>query len=116
MEKPMRFSGILKHLETSLDIAPCIIYNVPTRTAQDISPNIIEKIALHPNFIGVNHALDQRELITMKNNPLPVGLESFFESRHLKNSQRDYLFYFHFCVNLYVELVKFFSDRIFMVF
>ena len=59
-------SGILKHLETSLDIAPCIIYNVPSRTAQDISPNIIEKIALHPNFIGV----------TMKNNPLPVGQET----------------------------------------
>lgn len=45
--------GVIKHLSLALDIIPSFIYNVPARTAQDITPDIIEKIAKNPNFIGV---------------------------------------------------------------
>ena len=46
-------SGLLKHYGKTLDVGPCIIYNVPSRTAQDIEPDIIEALAEHKNFIGV---------------------------------------------------------------
>lgn len=46
-------AGIIKHLELALEIGPCFIYNVPSRTAQDIKPKIIRQIAQHHNFVGV---------------------------------------------------------------
>ena len=46
-------SGVIKHLELALDLGPCIIYNVPSRTAQDIEPFIIKHLSQHHNFIGV---------------------------------------------------------------
>ena len=82
-------AGILKHLETSLDIAPCIIYNVPSRTAQDISPNIIEKIALHPNFIGVKECSGSERIDYYEKQSIACWSgndDQAFESRHLKNS------------------------------
>lgn len=36
-----------------MDLGPCIVYNVPTRTAQDITPEIMVDLAKHPNFAGV---------------------------------------------------------------
>lgn len=46
-------AGVLEHLTRTLDIGPAFIYNVPGRTGQDITPDIIEKLAKHKNFIGV---------------------------------------------------------------
>ena len=45
--------GVLYHLMKGLDCGPAIIYNVAGRTGQDIPPEIIDKLAEHPNFIGV---------------------------------------------------------------
>eukprot|EP00419_Tripos_fusus_P002601 CAMPEP_0172678798 /NCGR_PEP_ID=MMETSP1074-20121228/15639_1 /TAXON_ID=2916 /ORGANISM="Ceratium fusus, Strain PA161109" /LENGTH=328 /DNA_ID=CAMNT_0013496889 /DNA_START=52 /DNA_END=1038 /DNA_ORIENTATION=- len=45
--------GIVMHIEASLKYGPGIIYNVPGRTAQDISPEIIMKFAEHEHFAGV---------------------------------------------------------------
>lgn len=45
--------GVVAHFNKVLEIGPAFIYNVPGRTGQDLTPNIIEQIADHPNFIGV---------------------------------------------------------------
>jgi len=45
--------GVLEHLMKLLDEGPAFVYNVPGRTGQDISTDIIEKLAKHENFIGV---------------------------------------------------------------
>jgi len=45
--------GVLAHFNKVLAIGPAFIYNVPGRTGQDLTPNIIEQIANHENFIGV---------------------------------------------------------------
>lgn len=45
--------GIFEHLNRSLDVGPAFIYNVPGRTGQDITPDIMVKLAEHENFIGV---------------------------------------------------------------
>ena len=46
-------AGVIEHLTRTLDIGPAFIYNVPGRTGQDLTPDIIETLAKHENFIGV---------------------------------------------------------------
>jgi len=45
--------GVIEHFNHVLDIGPAYIYNVPGRTGQDLTPDIIEPLAKHVNFIGV---------------------------------------------------------------
>lgn len=45
--------GVIEHFNRTLDIGPAFIYNVAGRTGQDLTPDIIEKLAKHKNFIGV---------------------------------------------------------------
>lgn len=45
--------GVIEHFNRVLDIGPAYIYNVPGRTGQDLTPDIIEPLAQHVNFIGV---------------------------------------------------------------
>lgn len=45
--------GLKAHFERVLDIGPAYIYNVPGRTGQDLTPDIIEPMARHKNFIGM---------------------------------------------------------------
>ena len=45
--------GVLEHFKIVLEIGPTFIYNVPGRTGQDITPDIIEPLSKHKNFIGV---------------------------------------------------------------
>ena len=45
--------GVKEHFNRLLDIGPAFIYNVPGRTGQDLTPDIIEPMASHVNFIGV---------------------------------------------------------------
>lgn len=47
------FAGVREHFNRVLDIGPAFIYNVPGRTGQDLTPDIIEPLAQHENFIGV---------------------------------------------------------------
>ena len=45
--------GVKEHFRRLLDIGPAFIYNVSSRTGQDVTPDIIEPLATHENFIGV---------------------------------------------------------------
>ncbi|MBQ4835062.1 MULTISPECIES: 4-hydroxy-tetrahydrodipicolinate synthase [Pseudoalteromonas] len=46
-------AGVVEHFERVLEIGPAFIYNVPGRTGQDITPDIMEPLAKHKHFIGV---------------------------------------------------------------
>jgi len=46
-------AGVSAHLNKVLDIGPAFIYNVPGRTGQDLTPDVIEPLSKHKNFIGV---------------------------------------------------------------
>ena len=46
-------AGVMEHLTRTLDIGPAYIYNVPGRSGQDLTPDIIEPLSTHKNFIGV---------------------------------------------------------------
>ncbi|XP_057455327.1 4-hydroxy-tetrahydrodipicolinate synthase, chloroplastic-like [Lotus japonicus] len=45
--------GLVAHYNSVLSIGPVIIYNIPTRTAQDVPPSVVEKLAKNPNLVGV---------------------------------------------------------------
>jgi len=45
--------GVSEHFKRVLDIGPAFIYNVPGRTGQDLTPEVIEPLSKHENFIGV---------------------------------------------------------------
>lgn len=49
--------GILMHLEAAMKFGPAIIYNVPSRTGQDIKPEVMEQIADHEYFVGVKECM-----------------------------------------------------------
>ena len=54
--KPNR-SGLIKHYTKLADIGvPVIVYNVPSRTGQNLTPDIICELAAHPNIVGVKEA------------------------------------------------------------
>ncbi|KTF16741.1 4-hydroxy-tetrahydrodipicolinate synthase [Pseudoalteromonas sp. H105] len=46
-------TGVKEHFNRVLAIGPAFIYNVAGRTGQDLTPDIIEPLAQHENFIGV---------------------------------------------------------------
>ena len=54
--KPNR-SGLIKHYTgiAECDI-PVVVYNVPGRTGQNITPDIVKELASHPNIVGVKEA------------------------------------------------------------
>lgn len=45
--------GVQFHIESAMEYGPAIIYNVPSRTAQDLEPEMVYKLAEHENFAGM---------------------------------------------------------------
>jgi len=55
--------GLFQHfikIADSVDI-PQILYNVPSRTACDLRPETVSKLANHQNIVGIKEALDSPE-------------------------------------------------------
>lgn len=50
--------GLIKSFEVVADIAtaPCILYNVPSRTGCNIMPKTMAELSEHPNIVGVKEA------------------------------------------------------------
>jgi 4-hydroxy-tetrahydrodipicolinate synthase len=54
--KPNR-SGLVKHYTILADIdIPVIMYNVPGRTGQNLTPELVMELARHPNIVGIKEA------------------------------------------------------------
>lgn len=54
--KPNR-SGLVKHYTALADCdIPVVVYNVPGRTGQNVTPDVIAELAKHPNIVGVKEA------------------------------------------------------------
>ncbi|CAD5169732.1 unnamed protein product [Musa acuminata subsp. malaccensis] len=49
--------GMVSHFEAVLSMGPTIIYNVPSRTGQDIPPSVIHTISQNPNMAGVKECM-----------------------------------------------------------
>ncbi|KAL2337439.1 hypothetical protein Fmac_011885 [Flemingia macrophylla] len=49
--------GLVAHYNSVLSIGPVIIYNIPTRTNQDIPPSVVRILAQSPNLVGVKECV-----------------------------------------------------------
>ncbi|KAG8371679.1 hypothetical protein BUALT_Bualt13G0113400 [Buddleja alternifolia] len=49
--------GLISHFDSVLPMGPTIIYNVPSRTGQDIPPRVIHSVAKNPNLAGVKECV-----------------------------------------------------------
>lgn len=49
--------GLVAHFQSVLSMGPTIIYNVPSRTGQDIPPSVVHEISGHPNMAGVKECV-----------------------------------------------------------
>ncbi|KAG0452944.1 hypothetical protein HPP92_025338 [Vanilla planifolia] len=49
--------GMISHFETVLSMGPTIIYNVPSRTGQDIPTSVVYQISENPNLAGVKECM-----------------------------------------------------------
>ncbi len=54
--------GLLSHYNRVLELGPIIVYNVPTRTNQDIPTAIIEELSAHENMIGVKECMGRERI------------------------------------------------------
>ncbi|KAI3918144.1 hypothetical protein MKX01_041464 [Papaver californicum] len=54
--------GLVAHLETVLSMGPTIVYNVPSRTGQDIPPSVIQQLAQHANMAGVKECMGNKRV------------------------------------------------------
>jgi len=54
--------GMISHFEAFLPMGPTIIYNVPSRTAQDIPPEVIMAISDYPNMAGVKECVGHERI------------------------------------------------------
>ncbi|WP_372766807.1 4-hydroxy-tetrahydrodipicolinate synthase [Pseudoalteromonas sp.] len=59
--------GVIAHFEKVLEIGPAFIYNVPGRTGQDLTPEIIEQLAHSENFIGVKECAGNERIAYYEN-------------------------------------------------
>lgn len=50
--------GMYQHFKTVADAVdiPCILYNVPGRTGCSISEDVVRRLAVHPNIVGIKEA------------------------------------------------------------
>jgi 4-hydroxy-tetrahydrodipicolinate synthase len=54
--------GLISHFNDVLPMGPTIIYNVPSRTGQDITPPVIEVVSRHANLAGMKECVGHERL------------------------------------------------------
>jgi len=82
-------AGVLAHFNKVLDIGPAFIYNVPGRTGQDLTPEFIEPLASHENFIGVKECAGNERIAYYENKGIACWSgndDESFNGRHKFNS------------------------------
>ena len=81
--------GLKANFERLLDIGPAIIYNVPARTAQDITPDIVVPLANHRNLVGMKECMGSERIGYYEEKGIACWSgndNSSHESRHRCNS------------------------------
>lgn len=77
-------SGLRAHLDAVLKEGPAIIYNVPSRTGQDIPDAVALEIAQHPNFLGMKECTGNQRIGSYTKQVRPgLGCDSCY-SLHLQ--------------------------------
>ncbi|KAK3036341.1 hypothetical protein RJ639_031748 [Escallonia herrerae] len=64
--------GLVSHFESVLSMGPTIIYNVPSRTGQDIPPRVIYTLAQSANLAGVKECVGHERIDQYTKNGIVV--------------------------------------------
>ena len=81
--------GVSEHFKRVLDIGPAFIYNVPGRTGQDLTPEIIEPLSTHKNFIGVKECAGNERIAYYEKHGIACWSgndDECYEGRHVHGS------------------------------
>lgn len=81
--------GVIEHFRKVLPLGPVFIYNVPGRTGQDVTPEMIAQISDHPNFIGMKECAGNDRIATYEAQGIACWSgndDEAFEGRHKANS------------------------------
>lgn len=82
-------AGLHAHFNQVLALGPAWIYNVPGRTGQDILPDVVEKLALHPYFVGVKECVGNERIQFYEKRGIACWSgndEQAFDARHQARS------------------------------
>ncbi|WP_440875719.1 4-hydroxy-tetrahydrodipicolinate synthase [Thalassotalea sp. PLHSN55] len=82
-------AGVIEHFNQVLEKGPAFIYNVPGRTGQDLTPDFIEPIATHKNFIGVKECAGNERIAYYENKGIACWSgndDESFNGRHQHKS------------------------------
>lgn len=64
--------GLIAHFESVVSMGPTIVYNVPSRTSQDIPPQVIQSLAQNSNFAGIKECVGHERIKEYTNNRIVV--------------------------------------------
>ncbi|XVF79912.1 hypothetical protein PTKIN_Ptkin15bG0028700 [Pterospermum kingtungense] len=64
--------GLVSHFDSVLPMGPTIIYNVPSRTGQDIPPHVINTVAQSSNLAGVKECVGNERIEQYTDNEIVV--------------------------------------------
>ncbi|XP_034709484.1 4-hydroxy-tetrahydrodipicolinate synthase, chloroplastic-like [Vitis riparia] len=64
--------GLVSHFESVLPMGPTVIYNVPSRTGQDIPPGVIHTVAQSANLAGVKECVGNDRIKQYTDNRIVV--------------------------------------------
>jgi len=64
--------GMVAHFQSVLSMGPTIIYNVPSRTGQDIPPHVIQTLAESANLAGVKECVGNDRIKLYTDNEIVV--------------------------------------------
>ncbi len=81
--------GVYQHLSRVLDLGPAFIYNVPGRTGQDISTDIVQRLAEKANFVGVKECAGNERIAQYEKQGIACWSgndDECFDGRHQHNS------------------------------
>ncbi|CAD6262621.1 unnamed protein product [Miscanthus lutarioriparius] len=68
--------GLISHFEAVLPMGPTIIYNVPSRSGQDIPPQVIEALSGYSNLAGVKECVGHERVKCYTDKPNPIALNT----------------------------------------
>ncbi|RDX87261.1 4-hydroxy-tetrahydrodipicolinate synthase, chloroplastic, partial [Mucuna pruriens] len=64
--------GLVAHYKSVLSIGPVIVYNIPSRTGQDIPPSVVQALAQSPNLVGVKECVGTERIKEYTNEGIVV--------------------------------------------
>ncbi|CAK9154530.1 unnamed protein product [Ilex paraguariensis] len=64
--------GLVSHFDSVFHMGPTIVYNVPSRTGQDIQPRVIDALAQNANFAGVKECVGNDRVAQYTNKGIVV--------------------------------------------